>query len=185
MNINFDMQDMRNVTEANEYYKRTLQSDAMCVEALATIAMNHFYSGQPELALHLYKRLLLVGALMPSLQLEIESQSGWKCTSDGDCIGLAAACRCSGLRRTLLQYGRLLLLRATVPAMYPLLRSGARAGRLGPRARRRLVQRGAHLHRVHSTFGCTVLHCACAGFVYCTGSSTSTRTCAVCRRWAT
>lgn len=53
--------DMHNVPEANEFYKRTLQSDAMCVEALATIAMNHFYGGQPELALHLYKRLLLIG----------------------------------------------------------------------------------------------------------------------------
>ncbi len=35
-------------------------------EALATIAMNHFYSGQAEVALHFYKRLLEIGHSLPS-----------------------------------------------------------------------------------------------------------------------
>ena len=59
----FSCKDLRKTTEATEYYKRALQSDALCTEALATIAMNHFYNSQPEVALHFYKRLLEMGLL--------------------------------------------------------------------------------------------------------------------------
>ena len=38
-----------------------LQEDAINVEAIACIGMNHFYADQPELSLRFYRRLLQMG----------------------------------------------------------------------------------------------------------------------------
>jgi len=42
-------------------YKDVLKEDAINVESIACIAMNHFYSDQPELSLRFYRRLLQMG----------------------------------------------------------------------------------------------------------------------------
>ncbi|ESN91534.1 hypothetical protein HELRODRAFT_156123 [Helobdella robusta] len=42
-------------------YKAVLNEDNMCVEAIACIGTNHFYSDQPEIALKFFRRLLQMG----------------------------------------------------------------------------------------------------------------------------
>jgi hypothetical protein len=41
----------------------SFQEDAINVEAIACIGMNHFYADQPELSLRFYRRLLQVPLL--------------------------------------------------------------------------------------------------------------------------
>uniref|UniRef100_A0A7S3UNH3 UDP-N-acetylglucosamine--peptide N-acetylglucosaminyltransferase SPINDLY n=1 Tax=Heterosigma akashiwo TaxID=2829 RepID=A0A7S3UNH3_HETAK len=43
------------------YYKKVLQLDSSNVEAISSLAANHFYSDQPEIALRYYRRLLQMG----------------------------------------------------------------------------------------------------------------------------
>ena len=42
-------------------YKKVLQYDASCIEAIACIGTNHFYSDMPEIALRSFRRLLQMG----------------------------------------------------------------------------------------------------------------------------
>jgi tetratricopeptide repeat protein 8 len=50
-----------NVDDSTNYYKEVLHSDNTNVEAIASIATNHFYNDQPEVALKFYRRLLQMG----------------------------------------------------------------------------------------------------------------------------
>ena len=50
-----------NLTISAKYYKTVLSEDAINIEAIACIGMNHFYSDQPELSLRFYRRLLQMG----------------------------------------------------------------------------------------------------------------------------
>ncbi len=50
-----------NLGLSTKYYKTTLAEDAINVEAIACIAVNHFYADQPELSLRFYRRLLQLG----------------------------------------------------------------------------------------------------------------------------
>ncbi|RWS06118.1 Tetratricopeptide repeat protein 8-like protein [Dinothrombium tinctorium] len=47
--------------ESIKLYKDVLRHDAINVEAIACIAMNHFYNDQPEIALRYYRRILQMG----------------------------------------------------------------------------------------------------------------------------
>jgi len=42
-------------------YKEVLKGDAINVEAIACVGLNHFYADQPELGLRFYRRLLQMG----------------------------------------------------------------------------------------------------------------------------
>ena len=48
-------------------YRQVLNFDAVCVEAIACIAMQHFYSDQPEIALRYYRRILQINAATPEV----------------------------------------------------------------------------------------------------------------------
>ncbi|XP_059085727.1 tetratricopeptide repeat protein 8-like isoform X3 [Tigriopus californicus] len=50
-----------NLPLSAKYYKVILKDDAINVEAIACIGMNHFYADQPELSLRFYRRLLQMG----------------------------------------------------------------------------------------------------------------------------
>jgi len=49
------LQGLNDMTAAVTEYKNVLHQDNMCVEAIACIATNHFYSDQPEIALNYYR----------------------------------------------------------------------------------------------------------------------------------
>ena len=53
--------------EAVKLYRNVLKDDAICVEAIACIAMHHFYSDQPEVALRYYRRILQMSAASPEV----------------------------------------------------------------------------------------------------------------------
>lgn len=53
--------------EAVKLYRNVLKDDAVCVEAIACIAMHHFYSDQPEIALRYYRRILQMNAATPEV----------------------------------------------------------------------------------------------------------------------
>lgn len=55
------MELMGNMTGSVTMYRQIALSDAMHVEALACIAVNHFYMDQPEIALIYYRRILIMG----------------------------------------------------------------------------------------------------------------------------
>eukprot|EP00752_Nemacystus_decipiens_P006899 g6197.t1 len=60
--------DLLNDAEnASVYYKQVLRLDASNVEAIASLAANHFYGDQPEIALRYYRRLLQMGANSPEV----------------------------------------------------------------------------------------------------------------------
>ena len=50
-----------NLSLSTKYYKMILVEDAVNVEAIACIGMEHFYADQPELSLRFYRRLLQMG----------------------------------------------------------------------------------------------------------------------------
>lgn len=52
---------LNNSEKALICYKQVLVLDASCVEAIACIGANHFYSDQPEMAMRYYRRLLQMG----------------------------------------------------------------------------------------------------------------------------
>ncbi|CAM9995497.1 unnamed protein product [Ectocarpus sp. 12 AP-2014] len=52
---------------ASVFYKKVLRLDASNVEAIASLAANHFYGDQPEVALRYYRRLLQMGANSPEV----------------------------------------------------------------------------------------------------------------------
>lgn len=52
---------------AIKLYRNVLKDDAICVEAIACIAMHHFYSDQPEVALRYYRRILQMSAATPEV----------------------------------------------------------------------------------------------------------------------
>ena len=43
------------------HHRKVLQSDSSNIEAIACLASHHFYCDQPEISLHLYKRLIQMG----------------------------------------------------------------------------------------------------------------------------
>eukprot|EP01029_Cantina_marsupialis_P010012 TRINITY_DN2297_c0_g1_i1.p1 TRINITY_DN2297_c0_g1~~TRINITY_DN2297_c0_g1_i1.p1 ORF type:complete len:508 (+),score=66.95 TRINITY_DN2297_c0_g1_i1:60-1583(+) len=49
------------IPKAIQYYKRVLSHDASNVEAIASLAANHFYTDQPEIAIRFYRRLIQMG----------------------------------------------------------------------------------------------------------------------------
>eukprot|EP00903_Cladosiphon_okamuranus_P013708 g12764.t1 len=60
--------DLLNDAEnACAYYKQVLCLDASNIEAIASLAANHFYGDQPEIALRYYRRLLQMGANSPEV----------------------------------------------------------------------------------------------------------------------
>ncbi|KAI7691175.1 Tetratricopeptide repeat protein 8 [Sarcoptes scabiei] len=52
---------MNAMDESTALYRSVLKFDATDIEAIASIAMNEFYSDQPEIALRYYRRLLQMG----------------------------------------------------------------------------------------------------------------------------
>lgn len=48
--------------EAVKLYRSVVKTDAMSVESIACIAMHHFYTDQPEIALRYYRRILQMNA---------------------------------------------------------------------------------------------------------------------------
>lgn len=52
---------INNISLSTKYYKIILTEDAINVEAIACIGMEHFYADQPELSLRFYRRLLQMG----------------------------------------------------------------------------------------------------------------------------
>ena len=46
---------LNNIPASVKYYKEILQKDATHIEAIACIAVNHFYNDQPEVALRFYR----------------------------------------------------------------------------------------------------------------------------------
>lgn len=50
-----------NLTDSVRMYRQIGQCDAMNCEALASIAVHHFYASQPEIALVYYRRILIMG----------------------------------------------------------------------------------------------------------------------------
>ncbi|CAG2166216.1 unnamed protein product [Oppiella nova] len=52
---------MNEMEECTKLYKDVLTYDAINIEAIASIAMNHFYNDQPEIALRYYRRILQMG----------------------------------------------------------------------------------------------------------------------------
>ncbi|KAL1117913.1 hypothetical protein AAG570_004226 [Ranatra chinensis] len=52
---------LNNIPASVKYYRDILQEEATNVEAIACIAVNYFYSDQPEVALRFYRRLLQMG----------------------------------------------------------------------------------------------------------------------------
>lgn len=48
--------------EAVKLYRSVLKTDSMSVESIACIAMHHFYTDQPEVALRFYRRILQMNA---------------------------------------------------------------------------------------------------------------------------
>ncbi|XP_054264815.1 tetratricopeptide repeat protein 8-like [Macrosteles quadrilineatus] len=55
------LEGLNNIPASVKYYKEILQKDATNIEAIACIAVNHFYGDQPEVALRFYRRLLQMG----------------------------------------------------------------------------------------------------------------------------
>ena len=53
---------LNNNEEAVKLYRNVLKTDSMSVESIACIAMHHFYSDQPEVALRFYRRILQMNA---------------------------------------------------------------------------------------------------------------------------
>ncbi|CAN0211296.1 unnamed protein product [Ascophyllum nodosum] len=58
---------LRDAENASSLYKKVLSLDASNVEAIASLAANHFYGDQPEVALRYYRRLLQMGANSPEV----------------------------------------------------------------------------------------------------------------------
>lgn len=54
-------ESMNEMDESIGLYRSILTYDAVDIEAIASIAMNEFYSDQPEIALRYYRRLLQIG----------------------------------------------------------------------------------------------------------------------------
>lgn len=52
---------INNISLSTKYYKIILNEDAINVEAIACIGMEHFYADQPEVSLRFYRRLLQMG----------------------------------------------------------------------------------------------------------------------------
>lgn len=52
---------LNNLDKGVTFYKRALQIDPACVEAIACLASHHFYTDQPEVALRYYRRLVQMG----------------------------------------------------------------------------------------------------------------------------
>ena len=55
-------EELNDHDEAATLYRQVLKVDAVNIEAVACIAMHHFYSDQPEVALRYYRRILQMGA---------------------------------------------------------------------------------------------------------------------------
>ncbi|RWS21553.1 Tetratricopeptide repeat protein 8-like protein [Leptotrombidium deliense] len=55
------------VDESMKLYKDILRYEAINVEAIACVAMNHFYNDQPEIALRYYRRILQMGTCSPEV----------------------------------------------------------------------------------------------------------------------
>ncbi|XP_014291097.1 tetratricopeptide repeat protein 8 isoform X1 [Halyomorpha halys] len=55
------LEALNNIPTSVKYYREVLTEEAMNVEAIACIAVNYFYSDQPEVALCFYRRLLQMG----------------------------------------------------------------------------------------------------------------------------
>lgn len=53
--------------QAVQLYRDVVKIDAVCVEAIACIAMHHFYTDQPEVALRYYRRILQISAPCPEV----------------------------------------------------------------------------------------------------------------------
>lgn len=49
---------LHNLEESHEYYKRALAVENCNIEAVANIAAYFFYKDQPEIAIKLYQRLI-------------------------------------------------------------------------------------------------------------------------------
>lgn len=49
------LEGLNNIPASIKYYKEILQKDATDIEAIACIAVNHFYNDQPEVALRFYR----------------------------------------------------------------------------------------------------------------------------------
>lgn len=62
---------LSNLPASVRMYRQIAQIDAMNAEALACIAVNHFYENQPEMALLYYRRILSMGAHTPELYCNI------------------------------------------------------------------------------------------------------------------
>lgn len=52
---------LNDIAKSVSLYKQVLVWDGFNIEAIACLAANHFYTGQPEIALRLYRRLLQMG----------------------------------------------------------------------------------------------------------------------------
>ncbi|XP_034942233.1 tetratricopeptide repeat protein 8 isoform X2 [Chelonus insularis] len=52
---------LNNTTMSLKFYKQVVQEDGANIEAIASIAMHHFYNDQPEIAMALYRRLFQMG----------------------------------------------------------------------------------------------------------------------------
>ncbi|XP_022655520.1 tetratricopeptide repeat protein 8-like isoform X2 [Varroa destructor] len=52
---------LNDLSASVKFYKDVLSYDSVSVEAIASIATNHFYSDQPEVGLRFYRRLLQMG----------------------------------------------------------------------------------------------------------------------------
>lgn len=64
-------EEIENVLESVAIYRKITQLDPINAEALACIAMSHFYNHQPELALLYYRRILSLGAHSPEVYCNI------------------------------------------------------------------------------------------------------------------
>ena len=52
---------LNDMTSGVVHYRNVLQRDSSNIEAIACLASHHFYCDQPEISLHLYKRLVQMG----------------------------------------------------------------------------------------------------------------------------
>jgi tetratricopeptide repeat protein 8 len=55
------------MTHSIDCYRQVLKLDNTNIEAIASIAANHFYNDQPEISLKFYRRLLQMGVLTASV----------------------------------------------------------------------------------------------------------------------